>query len=227
MNFATFLFYLDQLSIASISYRYGAWNTPKRKKIDRWIGELNGRMNNGPARSVKKIIEWETRIFIAPRGCCASIKPEWKRQVSLSLSLFSPPLPFFPFPFSFLVGVHAGCDRIPIGGRAFAIHVSRDLCNIGQWTTSNFALGFTRSLACYVGRRSRCDRTFAVDASTMRVESSIYRENVSKGFFFKRKRMCICISAFPTLTRRDWWILLKLDIENSWHGPFSLILANP
>lgn len=164
-------------STASISYRYGARNTPKRKKIDRWIGELNGRMNNGPAWSVKKIIEWETGIFIAPRGCCASIKPEWKQQVSL----FLPLPPFFLSPFLFSRST-LGCDRIPIGGRAFAIHVSRDLCNIGQWTRSNFALGFARR-ATWVADRC-CDRTFAVDASTVRVESSVYRENVSKPFFF-------------------------------------------
>lgn len=96
------------------------------------------------------------------------------------LSFFPSPLFSFP-PFLFSRST-LGCDRIPIGGRAFAIHVSRDLCNIGQWTRSNFALGFARR-ATWVADRC-CDRTFAVDASTVRVESSIYRENVSKPFFF-------------------------------------------
>ena len=117
-------------------------------------------------------------------------------QTGMTLSLFFSLPPFFPFPFSFSVDPRSASDRIPIGGRAFAIRVSRDLCNIGQRVS--FA---SLSRSRYVGRL----RTFAVDASNVRVESSIYpQKRVKMCFFWERERECM--SAFPTLTRRDWWI---------------------
>ena len=113
--------------------------------------------------------------------------------LSLSLSLFFPLLPpFFPFPFSFSVGPRSASDRIPIGGRAFAIRVSRDLCNIGQRVSfASLSLSFAlRGSPSYF--RCRCFhcacRKLHLSAKTC--------QNVF--FFCERERMYVRIPNLDT-----------------------------